>query len=147
MKAAFTRFLHVFMAVVVLLSSMGFGVVDHTCQMRGKRTYLIHQHGKACKVCPVEITQQAARPLVKRTACCVEKARYEKVETSSSLNHGPVTFVNAVDEVFGAAFAPVFTTSSGLLVALSAALPAAICDPPALPFGRTLLVFVQSFLI
>ncbi len=146
MKAALTRFLHVFMAVVVLLSSMGFGLVDHTCQMRGKRTYLIHQHSEACQMRPADIAEQVTGPVIRRTACCVEKARYEKIDIGSSLSHG-LTNINTVAEEFGASFTAAFTTVSGLFVAYSASLSAAVCDPSAPPFGRTLLVFVQSFLI
>lgn len=147
MKAAFTRFLHVLMAVVVLLSSMGFGLVDHTCLMRGKRTYLIHQHSKACKVCPTDIAEQATGPVVKRTACCVEKARYEKVDIGSSLNHELAKFVKVVSERLGAGFSVSFMALSGSCIAWSTALFSATADPPAPPFGRTLLVFVQSFLL
>ena len=147
MKAALIRLLHVFMAVVVLLSSMGFGLVDHTCQMRGKRTYLIHQHSKACKVCPAEAVDKATGPTIKRTACCVEKARYEKVDVGSSLSHGLAKLINVGTETFGAGFAAVFTALFGLFVFHAAALSAAVCDPPAPPFGRDLLVLVHSFLI
>lgn len=146
MKSVLLRFLHLFMAVVVLLSSMGFGLVDHTCQMRGKRTYLIHQHSKACKVCPAEAAEQATGPVVKRTACCVEKARYEKVDVGSSLSHG-LANINTVAEGFGASFAAVFTALFGPFVAHPSALSDAIADPPEPPFGRALLVLVQSFLL
>jgi hypothetical protein len=147
MKVALTRFMHVFMAMVVLLSSMGFGLVDHVCQMRGKRTYLIHQHSKACKVCPAEAAEQTTGPVLKRTACCVEKARYEKVDVGSSLNHALVKFIEVVSEAFGVPAAALFTALFSQFFHAADALSIAIADPPAPPAGRDLLVLVQSFLI
>ncbi|MBO0939633.1 hypothetical protein J2I47_23995 [Fibrella sp. HMF5335] len=147
MKVALIRFLHVFMAVVVLLSSMGFGLVDHTCQMRGKRTYLIHEHGKACKMCSAHVSEQESGPVVKRSACCQETVRYEKVDVGSSLGHVLIKFVKAVSEVFDASVAAMFTALFGLFFLHPATHYAAAPDPPAPPAGRDLLVLVQSFLI
>ena len=148
MKALLVRFLHMFMALIVLLSSMGFGLVDHTCQMRGKRTYLIQQHSEACKVCSPTDDASVSGPVIKRSACCQEKARYEKIETGSSLTHALVKFINPLSNAFGPGLAAaVFSACFGLFSVHTVAFPGAIADPPVPPSGRALLVLVQSFLI
>ncbi|MBO0929555.1 HYC_CC_PP family protein [Fibrella aquatilis] len=147
MKQVVLRFLHVFMALVVLLSSMGFGLVDHTCQMRGKRTYLIQQRSKACKVCSSTHEKPLAGPVLKRSACCQEKARYEKIDTGSSLNHVLVKFISVLADAVGPGLSAVFVAFLGLFSVHTVAPLGAIADPPAPPAGRALLVLVHSFLI
>jgi hypothetical protein len=146
MKVALIRFLHLFMAVVVLLSSMGFGLVEHSCQLRGKRVYSIHDTKPGCKLCQVraESTEQGAS--INRTDCCKDETRYSKVDTTSSLNHLLAKFIKAIGERFRAGEVAVFM-ALGNWSFVQQHLPITdYASPPPLA-GRPLLAFVQSFLI
>ena len=151
MKLALIRFLHLFMAVVVLLSSMGFGLVEHSCQLRGKRVYSIHEDTHTqpgCQHCQVrtQSTDQMATA-VDRTDCCQDKTRYDKVETTSSLSHQLVKFIKAVSDRFGAGQAAVWVYLLTWSFVDQTNVPVAdYASPPPLA-GRHLLTFVQSFLI
>lgn len=141
------RFLHLFMAVVVLLSSMGFGLVEHSCQLRGKRTYSIHDERPGCKLCQVRTQATTKTPTVNRTDCCKEETRYNKVDTTSSLSHQLTKFVKVIGDRFGAGVAAVFVALLNWSFGQQTHVPVAdYASPPPLS-GRHLLAFVQSFLI
>ncbi|ARK12979.1 hypothetical protein A6C57_23055 [Fibrella sp. ES10-3-2-2] len=147
MKLALIRFLHLFMAVVVLLSSMGFGLVEHSCQFRGKRVYSVHESRPGCKLCQVRTQPTTPSPSVSRTDCCKDEARYSKIETGSSLSQQLVKFIKALGEQYGTGVAALFTTLFNWAFVQQANVPvAAYASPPPLS-GRQLLAFVQSFLI
>jgi len=147
MKLALIRFLHLFMAVVVLLSSMGFGLVEHSCQLRGKRVYSVHDSKPGCKLCQVRTQPTDHSPSINRTDCCKDEARYSKVETGSSLSQQLVKFIKAIGEHCGAGMTAVFTTLFNRAFVRQANVPVAdYASPPPLA-GRHLLAFVQSFLI
>ncbi|MEZ0486180.1 HYC_CC_PP family protein [Fibrella aquatica] len=147
MKAALIRFLHLFMAVVVLLSSMGFGLVEHSCQLRGKRIVSVHEEMPTCKFCQVRTQPAEQAPTIGRTDCCKDDTRYTKVDITSSMNHKLASFIKALGDQFGTGITTVFLTLFGWVFTLQANVPApAYASPPPLS-GRTLLVFVQTFLI
>ncbi|NID09458.1 HYC_CC_PP family protein [Fibrivirga algicola] len=147
MKLALIRFLHLFMAVVVLLSSMGFGLVEHTCQLRGKRVYSVHESRPGCKLCQARTQPTDHYPSISRTDCCKDEARYNKVETGSSLSQQLIKFIKTIGEQYGAGVATLFTTLFNWAFVQQANVPvAAYASPPPLS-GRHLLAFVQSFLI
>lgn len=147
MKTALSRFAHLFMAVAVLLSSTGFGLVEHSCQMRGNRVYSIHDAQPVCKLCRVGTEAGEPMPSVKRAACCKVETHYSKVDTGSSLSHSEVKF-NKSDQVSG-------TLSAGTLppalfgwpIWQQADVPVVrYASPPPLS-GRQLLAFMHTLLI
>ncbi|MEZ0539586.1 HYC_CC_PP family protein [Fibrella arboris] len=147
MKHALLRFLHLFMAVVVLLSSMGFGLVEHSCQLRGKRVYSIHDTKPGCKRCQVRSHAPDQTPTVNRTDCCKDETRFAKVDITSSLSHQLVKFVNVISDRFGAGpSAVLLTLLNGPFDQHTNVAVAEYASPPPLS-GRLLLTFVQSFLI
>ncbi|RYF71788.1 MAG: hypothetical protein EOO39_13325 [Cytophagaceae bacterium] len=147
MKLALIRFLHLFMAVVVLLSSMGFGLVEHSCQLRGKRIYSIHDSKPGCKLCQVRSATAKQAPSINRTDCCKDETRYSRVDTTSSLNHLLVKFVKVISDRFGTGTASVLLTLLQWSFGQQTNVPVAdYASPPPLS-GRYLLAFVQSFLI
>ncbi|MBO0950732.1 HYC_CC_PP family protein [Fibrella forsythiae] len=147
MKLALTRFLHLFMAVVVLLSSMGFGLVEHSCQLRGKRIYSIHNSKPGCKLCQVRSTSIEQTPSINRTDCCKDETRYSRVDATSSLSHLLVKFVKVISDRFGTGTANLLLTLLQWSFEQQTNVPVAdYASPPPLS-GRHLLVFVQSFLI
>jgi hypothetical protein len=148
MKLALIRFLHLFMAVVVLLSSMGFGLVEHSCQLRGKRVYsVLDDTQQGCKLCQVRTQAPEQTPTVDRTDCCKDETRYSKVDTTSSLSHLLTKFIKVVSDRFGAGTAAVLVALFNWTFVQQAYIPlASYASPPPLA-GRHLLTFVQSFLI
>lgn len=148
MKLALLRFLHLFMAVVVLLSSMGFGLVEHACQLRGKRVYSVYSETKSgCGLCATRADRQPSAPSVQATDCCQDSARFSKVDTSSSLSQLLAKFIKTVANVMGGGVAALFTALfEGFLSRLSVSAVVAYEPPPPLS-GRALLTFVQTFLI
>jgi hypothetical protein len=88
MKSVLFRLLNVSMALMVLLSSMGFGLIEHTCAVRGKRVYSVYESGKTgCHTCLVTHKVARTSASVDRTDCCQNTARYQHVDTNSSLNY------------------------------------------------------------
>ena len=148
MKLALIRFLHLFMAVVVLLSSMGFGLVEHSCQLRGKRVYSIHDDTQSgCNVCQVRTREPDQTPMVNRTDCCKDETRYGKVDTTSSMSHLLTKFIKVIGDRFGAGTAAILVALFHWSFVQQTHQPVtSYASPPPLA-GRHLLAFVQSFLI
>lgn len=148
MKLAFIRFLHLFMAVVVLLSSMGFGLVEHSCQLRGKRVYSVHDDTQpGCTLCQVRTQAPEQTPTVNRTDCCKDETRYSKVDTTSSLSHLTAKSIKAVSHRFGAGTTAVLVALFNSTFVQQTHVLLADYASPSPPAGRHLLAFVQSFLL
>ena len=101
MKRILFRYFNLFMAFVVLLSSTGFGLVEHSCQMRGKKKTMVvafsdvkTQPGCAADRQPAP----TARRVVKKTECCQDDQQYENVDVSSSLSQFVAKLVKAITE-------------------------------------------------
>lgn len=148
MKLALLRFLHLFMAVVVLLSSMGFGLVEHACQLRGKRVYSVYtQTESGCGLCAVRASHNVPTTSIQATDCCQDNIRYDKVDTGSSLSQLLAKFIKAVAEPMGAGMAALFMALfDGFFTRLTSVAVVEYESPPPLG-GRALLTFVQTFLI
>lgn len=131
----------------MLLSSMGFGLVEHSCQMRGKQRYSVHADEAGCRACQVRTREATQGATVKRSACCKTDARYTHVEATSSLNHLLVKLLAGAAATLGGNVYTLLTVLAGWLVEFQAGAPGAdYVFPPPLS-GRQLLVFVQTFLI
>lgn len=134
------------MVFVVLTSSTGFGLVEHTCHIRGnKKVVLLSQNPKACPVCMPVKANAGQKETVKKDRCCEEETRYEHVSYTSSLTKLAASFVKMVAE---AAVSVAFFFLHLIVEAFSSLLSSASSSRAAIPLsGRDLLVFVQSFLI
>ena len=145
------RFFTIVMAFVVLFSSTGFGLVEHSCMMRGKSVELaaLKKAELGCKMCKSVMTSgvrmSSSLPAFNKKACCEESHKFQKLEivtsTSSavkSLKASPV--YTALGEHIGSP-----------LRVFAFLLPGAPARslPPFLPnkYGRGMLSFVQSYLI
>ena len=153
MKLALVRFIHLFMALIVLLSSTGFGLVEHSCQLRGKRVYSVHQTESAGKRCEVQSaaccqnSDKVGHSSFSQTDCCKDETRYSRVDTSSSLSQQLTKCVKAVGESCGAGVVAVSVTLLPQPFFQRDNVPVVDYSSPPPPFGRHLLAFVQSFLI
>jgi len=143
MKKALFRIFNVLMAVVVLLSSTGFGLVEHSCTVKGKQTSLHKSKGVCCNKTSQKDTSPQ-KTTVKKSKCCTEEEKYENVNYSSSASQNVAKFVQTgLDWVKT-------TVTSFLRVIVEEVLNNVSSknnssSPPS--DGRTILIFIQSFLI
>lgn len=148
MKREFFRLLNIVMAVVVLMSSTGFGLIEHSCQMRGKKISRISVSEPTCSGCPSGKTASASiQPSVKKTDCCQNEKRYENVDVTSSLSQLVAKFFKVVTETVVTAVTMLVTALISWLVSTDASIVAHSPNAPPAAYGRSLLVLVQSFLI
>ncbi|AQG82323.1 HYC_CC_PP family protein [Spirosoma montaniterrae] len=150
MKRALFQFLNLMMACVVLLSSTGFGLVEHSCQMRGKKKTVVVAFSDA-KTKPgcAEHSQSAPtnKPAVKKSNCCDEDAYYQNVDVKSSLSQLVAKFVKTVTEAVVAGVAALLAWVLNWVFDREAAISlAGSLSPPPLS-GRDILTLIQSFLI
>ena len=149
MKNAIYRSFTVFMACLVLLSSTGFGLVEHHCMMRGKSLQLMAVEAKdACKSCVKKNVSQAKphETIVKKADCCKDEQKYQKVDLVSSFSQLIAKLLKSLAEaVVFAVKAVVISIADWLLPASTR--QAVVHSFSSLFFGRSMLSFVQSFLI
>lgn len=150
MKKMLFKIFNLLMAVVVLFSSTGFGLVEHSCQLRGKKQFVALQTAEkqGCKFCAKH--QQSAGPketIVKKADCCKEAQRFENVDFSSSFSQLVAKVLKSITD---AAFLGVSVVVSWLVSQLfqdDLSDSISLFSPPPALSGRELLAFVQSFLI
>ena len=80
------------MATLVLLSSTGFGFMEHECMMRGKSVKFVSE--KKTDSCKKKIVssccakskalKESKGPFFKKTDCCKDSQKFEKVDALSS---------------------------------------------------------------
>jgi hypothetical protein len=148
MKRELFRIFNVLMAVVVLLSSTGFGLVEHSCKMRGKVVSRIGSEQKTCAGCPsVKSDPVVTQTIIKKADCCEDEQRYENVDVSSSLSQLVAKFFKVVAEGVVAGVAMLVTALINWMFAVNESVAVHAANAPPSAYGRALLVFVQSFLI
>ncbi|MCE6993002.1 hypothetical protein [Dyadobacter sp. CY323] len=92
MKSHFHRSITIFMAILVLLSSTGFAFIEHECMMRGKSLQFSQDKKsgsdtiKKASSCCAKSKQlkEAKGTFFKKTDCCKESPKFEKLEVVSS---------------------------------------------------------------
>ncbi len=147
MKTTLRKYFTLFMALVVLTASTGFGVIEHHCMMRGKSLHLAALKKEGTKACEQD-TQKV--PVSDKTSfqkqdCCDDEQSYENVDVSSSIMHWVAKFLQVISDAFVGAFIAVFKALSELLFPHSDS--SSVFSFSSLHHGRSLLSFVQSFLI
>lgn len=154
MKNKLHRSITVFMAVLVLLSSTGFGFIEHQCMMRGKSMQFVSK--KESNSCEKKVTysccakrkavQDGGGVYFKKTDCCKDSQKFEKVDVASSQS-------SALFKILKAASADLrWTITSFQFLRSEWVLPAykdynKLLSFTSLFHGRSMCVFVQSFLI
>ncbi len=91
-KSFLTRLICCWLAFVVLLSSTGFGMVEHWCQMRGhSKSLLLNQKGcaKPCQADELSVPV-SGNPVVKKMPCCKTTISYEHLDVSRFVTESPV---------------------------------------------------------
>lgn len=146
MKKVVFRMFNVMMAVIVLLSSTGFGLIEHSCVVKGKQTSF-HKKGDAC--CVNKNTKHFPlnhkNAVIKKSSCCSEEDKYENIEYSSSVSQLVAKFTQSSLDWFKATFHDVIKTIIETIIENQKSALAATSSPP--PNGSEILTLKQSFLI
>lgn len=145
------RLFAIVMAFVVLLSSTGFGLVEHSCMMRGKSVELaaLKKESTGCKACkPATVSgvRISSSLQFKKKACCEENHKFQKLDVVTSttsavkiLKNSPQTdAISGQEARFLSSFLP-FLLPPALFSYFPAFFPKF--------YGRSMLSFVQCFLI
>lgn len=80
-----TRLICSWLALLVLVSGTGFGVIDHWCAMQGRtQTYLLTSTGSCGNHYPAGMVTDPApgRSAIHATPCCQETLRHAHVDVS-----------------------------------------------------------------
>lgn len=146
MKRALFQLFNLLMACVVLTSSTGFGLVEHSCQMRGKKVYLSQKQADCMGCASDKQVIPTDAPTIKATNCCKNEAKYENVDVTSSLSQLAAKALKAVTDVMLTGVTAVVMWLVETFFASHSASSVSVHAPP-LPAGRLLLALIQSLLI
>lgn len=143
MRLLARKMLTLLMAVLVLVTSTGFGVAEHTCAFKGKSKHFIFEE-TTCQSCPAsKPAKSAENTQIKKTACCGLQLKYEKVDVSthftaktSVVNYEYLHTTSFLHRADFASLNPSFLSVSSALVSFSSRL-----------HGKSLLIFGQIFVI
>lgn len=154
MKNKLHRSITILMAFLVLLSSTGFVLTERQCAMMGGKSMLLVGKSKKSSCKPKVVSSCCAKRAamkmakgtsVKKTACCKESQKLEKLEVAAS--NAPLH-----SKVIKAVSAGItWSVTRFLFIRAEWTLPSSP-DAPGLSFssrlhGRSMLAFIQSFLI
>lgn len=147
MKTTLRNCFTIFMALLILTASTGFGVIEHHCMMRGKSLHLAALQKEGTKGCKQEHSKS---PISDKTSfqkqdCCDDEQSYENVEVASSLTQWVAKFLQTVSDALVGAVIAVFKALSELLSPNPDS--SSVFSFTSLFHGRSLLSFVQSLLI
>jgi len=154
MKRALLQFMCLLMASIVLITSTGFGLIEHSCMVRGKKVSLVLNQQKHREGCSMRSERSAPfvqldskTPVIKKADCCQEDQRYENVSFTSSISQLVAKFIKATADFTLVSVAFVFDWLLTRLLPTEDGPSLASFSSPLLHYGRSLLVFVQSFLL
>jgi hypothetical protein len=98
MKNIKSRFLLIFLANLILFNSFGFGLVEHSCSMRGKKTYSFISK-ETCKGCGKHCNSKKGKTTISRSKCCDDK-KLEKQQSSESIVTITSKALKSVGDIF-----------------------------------------------
>ncbi|MES2795501.1 MAG: hypothetical protein V4683_06025 [Bacteroidota bacterium] len=137
MKNFTKRIVTIFLASLVLFTSSGFGLVEHSCSMRGKKTYSF-VNKDACNSCPNHKAKNG-QTTVSKDKCCDSK-QVEKTENlSESIVNLAGKFVKTTTEYIVKSIAIVFTKAIGIVFNIDTTNE----GEKTLLFGKSLLHFIS----
>lgn len=148
MKRTLFQVFNLLMACILLMSSTGFGLVERSCQMRGKTVYLNLKEAEA-KRCAADqklLSERSDKVLISKSPCCQDETVYEHVDVTSSLTQLVAKFLQTITHTIIAGLGSVMVWLIEVLFSANPSVSLAINAPP-LPAGRTLLALIQRLLI
>lgn len=148
MKRNLFQLFNILMACVVLLSSTGFGLVEHSCQMRGKKKTVVvaFSESKSTTCDTGKQGEPAHQTVVKKTECCQDEQHFENVDISSSLSQFVAKFVKIVTEAVLTSVVAVMTWIIDVVFTHKTTSVSAFAAPPSLS-GRDIITLVRSLLL
>jgi hypothetical protein len=140
MKKLSTRIFTLFLALLVLFTSSGFGLVEHSCSLRGKKTYSFISK-ETCKFCGSHKPIVSGKASFSKSKCCDEK-QIEKKEnlTNSISNSASKVIKEAVGLFTKAAVFIISKVTSTILELFTRPNPESNSF-----FGKSLLQFISVF--
>jgi len=154
MKSNLHRSITVFMAFLVLMSSTGFAFIEHQCLVKGKSVQVVKDLKKdasgemAASSCCAKskALKEAKGTFFKKTDCCKESQKFEKLEVTASATHQLFTLLKAWNTN-----APLFV-SHNFLSFIESEVAANAPPIPDVSFssrlhGKTMRYAIQSLLI
>jgi hypothetical protein len=150
----FRKSITVFMAMLVLLSSTGFGFIEHQCMVRGKSVqFIAEKKADSCKQKVVssccsksKALKQDSGTYLKKTECCKDNQKFTKLEIVTSQNALLAKLLKAMAmDPFLSVDAYNFTLAS-TETANSDQLPDTISFSSRF-HGRSMRSYIQSFII
>lgn len=148
MKRTLFQLFNVLMACTVLVSSTGFGLVERSCQMRGRTVYLNLKEAEAkrCTADQKTVSAHVGGAALSETPCCEDETTYENVDATSSLTQLVAKFLKTLTHTIATGIAAVVAWLIETTFFSDSGASSAVSSPP-LPAGRTLLTLIQSLLI
>lgn len=154
MKNKLHQSLTIVMALLVLLSSTGFAFIEHQCMMRGKSVQVVSE--KKSDSCETKVVssccakskalKESTGVFFKKTDCCKENQKFEKLDVLSSLTQHLAKASKAIsDDILWSVRSFSFIQAEWILP--SSERSGVIISFSSLFHGRSMLFFVQSFLI
>ncbi len=142
----FKRSLCLYMAFQVLLAGTGVAMYEHWCFLKGTKTASLLHKEKCQKLTAKFIYKEVKKDdVIKRTKCCADKVSYYKIQIPSA--DGSSAHFTALPIEHELIFLPsCFSLPSRLARSVSFSLAHVYSAAPPL-YGRSMLIFVQSFLI
>ena len=148
MKRTLFQLFNLLMTCVVLLSSTGFGLVEHSCQMRGKKKTMVvaFSEVKPQGCATGKQSMQDQQTVIKKTVCCQDDQRFENVDISSSLSQFVAKLVKIATEAVFTSVVAIMAWLIDVAFAEKSASVSAFSSPPSIS-GREILTLAQSLLI
>lgn len=148
MQRKLFQLFNLLMACTVLVSSTGFGLVERSCQMRGKTMYLNLKEAEArrCVTDHKEPGAASGNVMVGKTPCCQDETTYKHVDVKSSLTQSVAKFLKNITHAIGAGVVSVLAWLIEVVFSSASSATVTISSPP-LPSGRSLLALIQHLLI
>lgn len=154
MKNKLHQSLTIVMALLVLLSSTGFAFIEHQCMMRGKSVQVVSE--KKSDSCETKVVssccakskalKESTGVFFKKTDCCKENQKLEKLDVVSSLTQHLAKASKAIsDDILWSVRSFSFIQAEWILP--SSEHSGIIISFSSLFHGRSMLFFVQAFLI
>lgn len=138
MRKFFRQIVALIMLLVIFITNTGFVVVKHHCKMRGERTFLFAKPQNSC--CPADAKPE--KPVFDEPACCIEQFNLYKLSIDLNTSSVPTLDFAIHQEIFSFEFAPVSSAIASIQENITN-----YPNPPPLPFGKTLLHHICSYLI
>jgi hypothetical protein len=140
MKNTARSFFLILLSGLILFTSTGFGLIEHSCSMRGKKTYSFVSKDM-CKVCYKKNKSSKGKTTIAKSKCCDEKRVENQENISKSIVNLTGKLLKSSAQLVANAFVWVFTTAFEAFVNITQAQK----DEPNSLFGKNLLIFINTF--